>query len=53
MVVSVSEEEQVLSPDEMSYSEQAFLSQGSAGIGFPSFLAGDNIREGEPLLPAL
>ncbi|XP_017305638.1 prepro-urotensin II-beta [Ictalurus punctatus] len=41
----VSEEEQVLSPDEMSYSEQAFLSQGSAGIGFPSFLAGDNIRE--------
>ncbi|MCI4390394.1 hypothetical protein PGIGA_G00122090 [Pangasianodon gigas] len=41
----VSEEEQVMSPDEMSYSEQAFLSQGSAGIGFPSFLTGDNSRE--------
>ncbi|TSU49990.1 Prepro-urotensin II-beta [Bagarius yarrelli] len=34
-----------MSPDEMSYSEQAFLSQGSAGIGFPSFLTGDNSRE--------
>ncbi|XP_060766978.1 prepro-urotensin II-beta [Neoarius graeffei] len=40
-----SEEEQAVNPDEMSFSEQAFLSQGSAGIGFPSFLTGDNSRE--------
>ncbi|XP_046730932.1 prepro-urotensin II-beta [Silurus meridionalis] len=41
----VSEEEQVMNPDEMSYSEGTFLSQGSAGIGFPSFLTGDKSRE--------
>ncbi|XP_060714725.1 prepro-urotensin II-beta [Tachysurus vachellii] len=40
----VSEEEQAMSPDEMSYSE-AFVSQGSAGIGFPSFHTRDNSRE--------
>lgn len=53
MVVSGSEEEQAVNPDEMSFSEQAFLSRGSAGIGFPSFLTGDNNREGELLLPVL
>ncbi|KAM9444125.1 prepro-urotensin II-beta [Clarias gariepinus] len=41
----VSEEEQMMSPDETSYSEQAFMSPGSAGIGFPSFLIGDKSRE--------
>ncbi|KAK3512803.1 hypothetical protein QTP70_025356 [Hemibagrus guttatus] len=40
----VSDEEQAMTPDEMSYSE-GFLSQGSAGIGFPSFHTRDNSRE--------
>lgn len=42
-----------MGPDEMSYLEQAFLSQGSTGLGFPSFLTGDNSREGETLLQVL
>ncbi|KAI7795201.1 prepro-urotensin II-beta [Triplophysa rosa] len=40
------EDDQVVSPEDLSYSEQAFLSQGSAGFGYPSIITGDLGRDG-------
>uniref|UniRef100_A0A9J7ZLH3 Urotensin 2, beta n=1 Tax=Cyprinus carpio carpio TaxID=630221 RepID=A0A9J7ZLH3_CYPCA len=41
------EEEQVVSPDDLSYSKQAYLSQGAAGFGYPSLITGDISSDGE------
>uniref|UniRef100_A0A8C1QRN9 Urotensin 2, beta n=1 Tax=Cyprinus carpio TaxID=7962 RepID=A0A8C1QRN9_CYPCA len=40
------EEEQVVSPDDLSYSKQAYLSQGAAGFGYPSLITGDISSDG-------
>ncbi|XP_016296976.1 prepro-urotensin II-beta-like [Sinocyclocheilus anshuiensis] len=40
------EEEQVVSPDDPSYSKQAYLSQGAAGFGYPSLFTGDISSDG-------
>ncbi|XP_016422389.1 prepro-urotensin II-beta-like [Sinocyclocheilus rhinocerous] len=40
------EEEQVVSPDDLSYSKQAYLSQGAAGFGYPSLFTGDISSDG-------
>uniref|UniRef100_A0A9J8DGL7 Urotensin 2, beta n=1 Tax=Cyprinus carpio carpio TaxID=630221 RepID=A0A9J8DGL7_CYPCA len=40
------EEEQVVSPEDLSYSEQAYLSQGSVGFGYPSLITGDISSDG-------
>ncbi|KAK9966836.1 hypothetical protein ABG768_003925 [Culter alburnus] len=40
------EEEQVVSPEDLSYSEQAYLSQGAAGFGYPSLITGDISSDG-------
>lgn len=44
------EEEQAVSPEDLSYSEQAYLSQGAAGFGYPSLITGDISSDGELLL---
>ncbi|XP_052466559.1 prepro-urotensin II-beta-like [Carassius gibelio] len=41
------EEEQVVSPDDLSYSRQAYLSQGAAGFGYPSLITGDISSDGQ------
>ncbi len=43
------EEEQVVSPEDLSYSEQAYLSQGGVGFGYPSRITGDISSDGELL----
>lgn len=48
-VVVLVEDEQMVSPEDLSYAEQAFLSQGSAGFGYPSIVTGDLSRDGETL----
>ncbi|KAG1950129.1 prepro-urotensin II-beta [Pimephales promelas] len=40
------EEEQAVSPEDLSYSEQAYLSQGAAGFGYPSLITGDISSDG-------
>ncbi|XP_067287371.1 prepro-urotensin II-beta isoform X3 [Pseudorasbora parva] len=40
------EEEQALSPEDLSYSEQAYLSQSAAGFGYPSLVTGDISSDG-------
>ncbi|XP_030634580.1 prepro-urotensin II-beta [Chanos chanos] len=40
------EEDQIISPDEFSLSDQEYLSKGSAGYGYPSILTGDIRGEG-------
>nr|XP_055039917.1 prepro-urotensin II-beta [Misgurnus anguillicaudatus] len=35
------EDEQVVSPEDLSYSEQAFLSQGAERFGYPSIITGE------------
>uniref|UniRef100_A0A673IUJ8 Urotensin 2, beta n=1 Tax=Sinocyclocheilus rhinocerous TaxID=307959 RepID=A0A673IUJ8_9TELE len=40
------EEEQVVSPEDLSYSEQAYLSQGGVGFGYPSLITGDISSDG-------
>ncbi|XP_062842768.1 prepro-urotensin II-beta isoform X2 [Trichomycterus rosablanca] len=42
----VSEEEQLMSPGERTYSEQAHLSEGMEGLAYPSLFTGDVNREG-------
>lgn len=45
------EEEQAVSPEDLSYSEQAYLSQGAVGFGYPpSLITGDISSDGELLL---
>lgn len=44
------EEEQAVSPEDLSYSEQPYLSQGAAGFGYPSLITGDISSDGELLL---
>ncbi|XP_074415947.1 prepro-urotensin II-beta [Carassius auratus] len=41
------EEEQGVSPDDLSYSKQAYLSQGAAGFGYPSLITGDISSDGQ------
>lgn len=41
------EEEQVVSPDDLSYSKQAYLSQGAAGFGYPALITGDISSDGQ------
>nr|XP_015192398.1 PREDICTED: prepro-urotensin II-beta-like [Lepisosteus oculatus] len=40
------EESRVVSPDDLSLSEQAFLSQGSPALGYSSLPAADIVRDG-------
>ncbi|XP_043108498.1 prepro-urotensin II-beta [Puntigrus tetrazona] len=40
------EEEQVVSPEDLSYSEQVYLTQDGIGLGYPSFITGDISSDG-------
>ncbi|NP_991154.1 prepro-urotensin II-beta precursor [Danio rerio] len=42
----VVEEEQALNPEELSFSEQAYLSHDAAGFGYPSLISGDISSDG-------